>query len=660
MDIREQIKEFFSEGGPLSRCFNGYEFRKSQLDMALAVYDSLSNNTHLLIEAPTGIGKSYAYLVPSIYYAIENKKKAIISTHTINLQEQLLNKDIPTLKSILPIEFKVSLLKGKNNYICPKRLKKAMENSDMLFETEEKHILNKLSNWAFQTNNGSSSDINFSVPFDIWSTVCAERGICTNRTCGKVEETDCFYQKAKYESSKADVLIINHHLFFTLFKGVKDANKKGYLSVNDFVIFDEAHTLETVASEHIVPAISREMIKFHLLRLYNSRKKKGFLLSFPSLHILPIVDNLLDLNGTFFADLRRRLFKNTSRQEKLTSRMYDENAAQNILKNEIDNLTESLRKIKTACKTELEENELQDYIYRFTEINLLIEDFLSLKRKSEGFVYWVELSSSKLDSNISLCSSPVDVSLYFRENIFRNGNTSVLTSATLTVNNEFNYFKKRLGAETVNKLQLPTQFDFYDQTKLFIPRDIPEPQKENNFEYKSKLLYWLKYFVDYTEGKALILFTNAKLLNEIGKQLKELYNGDMDIFMQGEGKSRMKLLNDFRLNINSVLLGLDSFWLGVDVPGEALSNLILTKLPFAVPDHPLIQARLEFIERNGGNSFMDYTLPEAVLKFRQGVGRLIRSKSDTGIIAILDKRILSKPYGKYFINSIDECPIEII
>lgn len=662
MDIREKIIDFFSENGVLAEKFELYEFRQSQLDMAMQVCDTLEGKSHLFIEAPTGIGKSFAYLVPAILYAKANNKKAIISTHTINLQEQLIGKDIPFLKENLGIDFKAALIKGKSNYVCPKRLRAAVDNANSLFESDEQRLLDKIYSWSKNTSDGTLSDIEFQVLPNVWNSVCAERGICTNKTCGGYEDTECFYQKAKYQISVSDVIIVNHHLFFTLFDGVKDAGDDGYLYKNDFVIFDEGHTLEAIASEHIIPALSREMIKYHLVRLYNDRKKKGFLLSFPCLHILPIIQNLLEVNQYFFQEIKRELFHYRNRDEKkLALRVTEKNLVKNILRDEIENLLKNLRGLRQFCKNDLQENELQDYILRFGEFNRLIDEFLQLKYEDKNYVYWVELSSQKEDANISLCVSPVDISGYFRENIFRENNSCILTSATLTVGNDFGYFKNRLGAEAADELQLPTQFDFYRQVKLYIPKDIPEPQKENSFAYNKKLKDWINYFIKMTEGKALVLFTNSFLLRQIGSELRsELAADDIDVLMQGEGLSRRNLLQSFRDNTNSVLLGLDSFWLGVDVPGESLSNLIITRLPFLVPDHPLIKAKLEYIDSKGGNSFMDYSLPEAILKFRQGIGRLIRHKTDTGIIAILDPRILTKSYGRHFLNSIDECPVEIL
>jgi ATP-dependent DNA helicase DinG len=664
-DISENInviKSFFSEEGILAGNFENYEYRKSQEDMADSILETLENKSHIFIEAPTGIGKSFAYLVPSIYYAKKHGKKVIVSTYTINLQEQLIGKDIPFLKKTLPFEFKANILKGRNNYLCPKRLKKAMEMSNTLFETNEKLVLEKIYRWSLKTIDGTRSDIDFPVDENVWDSVCSERGICTHKTCGG-EDTKCFYQRAKKELADSDVIIVNHHLFFTLFDGVSD-DKEGYLYKNDFVIFDEAHTVEQVATDHIAPGVSREMIKYHLLKLYNQQKKKGFLLTLPSLHIQAIIQNLLELNKEFFYKLRKDCFTRTKeKSESLTSRIYEKEITENILKPEIDSLLENLKSLRPFCSDEMQGNELNEFIFRFTEINYIIEEFLKQKRndKENNFVYWVELSSKKPESNISICSSPVDISDYFRKNIFRFNNSAVLTSASLTINNSFLYFKKRLGGEDAGELKLESPFDFYKQVKIYIPRNIPAPLKENDFKYKEQLKDWIIYFIRLTEGKALVLFTNSRLLKNIGEDIREILAGEnINLFLQGSGISRNNLLARFRSDINSVLFGLDSFWMGVDVPGESLSNLILTRLPFQVPSHPVVQAKMEFIEKNGGNSFFDYSLPEAILKFRQGIGRLIRNKSDRGIIAILDKRIIEKTYGKYFLNSIDECDIEII
>jgi len=662
MNIEENIGKFFEEGGLLSEHFEGYEYRRQQVEMSNEIVNQLTSSSHLMIEAPTGIGKSFAYLVPSIYFARENKRKVIISTYTINLQEQLIEKDIPLLRNSLPLEFSAGLLKGRNNYLCPKRLNRAMETSNTLFETAEQANLIKIYEWSKRTKDGTLSDIDFDVISEVWDSVCSERGICTAKTCGG-EKTNCFYQRARMELEKCDVIILNHHLFFTLYDGPVEG-RNGYLYHNDLVIFDEAHTIEHVAAEHIAPAVSRESLRYNLLRLYNGNKKRGFLLELPSLHIQMNVHNLLDMNQKFFHRLRKELFHfHDGRMEGLASRIHEKNIIDNELKPELDRLIADLRSLRPACSSEAQENELNEFVTRFSELNSALDGFITQRNNSDDneFVYWVELSSSRPESNVRLCSSPVDLAGYFRKNIFRENNSTILTSATLTTANNFGYFKKRLGAEEVNTLKLDSPFDYARQVKIYIPKDIPAPSNDNDEMYQNSLREWIRYFVTMTKGKALVLFTNRSLLLKTGNELKDDFAKDsIDLLMQSKGNSRKFLLNKFKTDVKSVLFGLDSFWMGVDVPGESLSNLIITKLPFQVPNHPLIQARIEFIQRNGGNSFLEYSLPEAVLKFRQGVGRLIRSTNDKGIIAILDNRIITKQYGRNFIDSIDECPIEIL
>jgi len=656
-----KIKHFFEPGGLLSEYYYEYEFRKSQMQMALSIYDNLNSKNHLFIEATTGIGKSFAYLVPAIFYAKENGKKAIISTHTINLQEQLISKDIPVLREILPVEFESALLKGKNNYLCPNRLAIALNKSNSLFESDQMKMLEEIYKWAATTKDGTISDLPFKIDHNVWSYICAEHGICTGKTCGPVETTSCFFQKAKHKISKADVIVVNHHLFFTLFALTMKEDSQGYLFNNDFVIFDEGHTLESVASEHIAPSISREIIRYQLNRLYNPKNKKGFLATFPTmLSLIPLIENLNYNVKVFFKKIRDVLFTDAG-EYKTAIRVFKKNILNNEIKDDIKSLIIQLKELLRFCKSELEQNQMNDFIMRFSSFNILIDEFLELKNIDNDYVYWVELTSKKPDANISLCCSPVDLSGYFKKFIFKPENSCLITSATLSINERFDYFKKRFGGENANEIRLSTQFDFQNQVTIYIPKSIPAPQNDKSKEYIKKLKEWVIYFTDKTNGKALVLFTSSYLMHTIKSEI-DLSNADRkyNIFIQEPGISRKNLLEKFKSDKNSVLFGLDSFWHGVDVPGESLSNLIITKLPFLVPDHPLIQAKLEFIEKNGGNSFMEYSLPEAIFKFRQGIGRLIRSKSDSGIIVVMDIRILTKSYGKHFINSLDSCPVYIV
>ncbi len=661
-EIRDKLTGFFAEDGLLAGVFDNYEHRPQQLQMANAVLDSIAYNNHTLIEAPTGIGKSFAYLVPSLLFAKEFSRKAVISTYTINLQEQLIDKDIPLLKRTLGIDFNAGILKGRKNYLCTNRLSKAMESSNTLFESEEKSNLNRIIEWSRQTADGTLSDIRFEVIPEVWDSVCSERGICTQKTCGG-EHSNCFYQKALAELELCELIILNHHLFFSLYDGVTEG-KNGYLYLNDFLIFDEAHTVENVASEHIAPEVSRDLIKYNLLRLSNSRKKKGFLLELPSLHVQMKVQNLLDMNQSFFYGIRRELFENKAdSSQSLARRIYEVDTIENELHTELGELIIDLRALRPACRSESQENELNEFILRFSEIRAALDDFFTMKKNTpeNEFVYWVEIASSRPDANVKLCSSPVSLADYFRINIFKPENSAVLTSATLTTARSFDYFRNRLGADSTANLLLDSPFDYSRQVKIYIPEDMPPPAYDSQDHYRQCLIDWIRYFIGMTKGKALVLFTNRKLLKEAGAELKDFCSAEsISLLLHDNTASRKNLLENFKTDVNSVLFGLDSFWMGIDVPGESLSNLIITKLPFQVPNHPLIQARIEHIEKCGGNSFADYSLPEAILKFRQGIGRLIRSKEDKGIIVILDNRIIRKSYGRNFLDSIEECPVELL
>ena len=665
MDERDFINKFFSDSGILSENFQGFEFRKSQADMAMSVYDTLQSKTHIFIEAPTGIGKSFAYLVPALLYAKKYGKKAVVSTNTINLQEQLIRKDIPALEKLMPFDFSYSLLKGKNNYVCPNRLQKALQSKNSLFESREFNDLEKIYQWAIKTQDGTTSDIEFELNYNVWANVCAEHGICTGKTCGSPDTTKCFYQKAKNRIANSDIVVVNHHLFFTLYQlAESDDDADGYLFHNDFVIFDEAQTLESVASEMIIPSVSRDMIYYLLRRIYNPKTNRGFLGSYNNVEsIIKSIKNLIEYNRQFFDDLKSKFFNYDSdfKPVKLTSRIYDKYLFENLLKNETESLVIQLKELLQRVKNDLEENELKDYINRLGTIITLIDDFIEMRYDANEYVYWMEIASMKSDANLSLCISPIDISDYFRKNFFKENNSCILTSATLTVDKKFDYLKKRLGGEEAWELYLPTQFNFEKQVKLYITKSLSVPQKSDNIEYQEALSRWILHFVKLNNGKALILFTNSRLMNNVAKILTpEFEKENIEILIQGKGISRVQLLKRFKENINSVLFGLDSFWTGIDVRGDALSGLIITRLPFLVPDHPLVQARMEYIDSHGGSSFVEYSLPEAIFKFRQGVGRLIRSKSDTGFIAILDNRIIKKSYGRHFISSIEKCPIIIL
>ncbi|MCC6865341.1 MAG: DEAD/DEAH box helicase [Ignavibacteria bacterium] len=663
-EFTNEIKEIFSPDGLLNK-LEGFEYRKEQQQMAVSIANSLETGVHNIIEAPTGVGKSLAYLVPSILFALKNERKAIISTCTINLQEQLINKDLPALAKILPVEFKFEILKGRNNYICSKRLSKAMIEKSSLFMTSEQQVLHKIYDFSNKEGKGTRQDIPFAVDDNVWSEIFAEEGVCTQKSCGGTD-TNCYYQQAKQKMKDADLLVLNHHLFFTLF-GFYERDAEGYLYFNDFVIFDEAHKAEQIAAERVSPSVSKEQIRFWLNKLYNPRSGKGFFSLKQADRLKKTIEFVYQDNEHFFKMLHLHVNEKYSNQShKSAIRIKESVQLGDELLNSLLELTIELKKSTPLAKNDIEEDEIKNYFTKFTRIRNNLIFFL--EQKSEKYVYWIEYKG-RARNNIDLCISPIDMAEYFRGNIFANNRLCAMTSATLSTNQNLEFFKNTIGANNIQGEIIESPFNFSRQMKIHVYKNIPEPEKSvkqkisdllNESNYEKILNEKIKECIEMTSGGALVLFTSNKLLKNIyHKLLEDLLGKGINLYAQHNGMPNNRILQEFRKDENSVLLGVDSFWMGVDIPGHSLRNVIVTKLPFEVPDHPVIEAKLEFILNNGGNPFLDYSLPTAILKFKQGIGRLIRNRNDEGIICILDSRIINKPYGKHFINSLPECEIVI-
>jgi Rad3-related DNA helicase/REP element-mobilizing transposase RayT len=883
------------QGAIARRMAERYEHRPQQLEMAAAVEEAFEQGHHLLVEAGTGVGKSFAYLLPAIDFAVKRKKRVVISTHTISLQEQLIDKDIPLLRSIYPNEFSAVLVKGRSNYLCKRRLEQTRGRQNYLFDHDRQlESLWAVEDWATRTTDGSLADLPDIPERDVWDKVCAEHGNCLGKKCRYFD--DCFWQAAKRRMQSGNILVVNHALFFSdlalRMAGVQ------YLPKYDLLILDEAHTVEDVAGDHFGLKISEGGLRYQLRHLYDVKKGKGLLSTHGSAAndaIRDIVD-LKDRMENFF----ERCIRWQQEQGRGNGRIREPNWVENDLSPTLRNLSKHLKAMLAKVDDEEEISELSAQAARAAVTAEALESIIA--HKVQDAVYWVE-SSNRTPRRVSLHAAPIDVAQGLRQSLFEKMHSVVMCSATLCtaggrdsglgvpperssgaeahlrrghflphlaraggiyaitfrladsmpaavlaewknerdaleqtskhrelssaeqqrsdrlqsetldrflnaghgacwlrvpqvadmvadalqhfdgeryrllawcvmpnhvhgvlqplpghelfeimhsiksytakqankllcregefwqseyydhlVRNEsdliqqmkyawenpdavglvdwkwrgmaddalhtldgsasggmlgrdaqatqdnmdmtsadprFAYIKSRLGVVREKTLQLGSPFNYQQQATLYIEEDLPEPNDTLRFLPAAceKIIKYLKQ----TNGGAFVLFTSYKMLIDAANQLKQTLDElGLPLLVQGQNAPRKILLERFRATDNAVLFGTASFWQGIDVQGEQLRNVIIVKLPFAVPDEPITEARLEAIERRGGNPFMEYSVPEAVIKLKQGFGRLIRSKTDRGIVVLLDSRVTGKRYGKIFLNALPGCKRVIV
>lgn len=680
------IENYFAKDGILAKEIKGFEYRKEQEEMAQYIQDAINEDRKIIVEAGTGTGKTLAYLIPSIKWAVTNKKKVIIATNTINLQEQLLLKDIPLAKSIIKDEFSYILVKGRNNYVCKRLFNELVLGKSVDIETfsmEAREQIEYILKWGNKTKTGDKAELPFEVYPDVWELVQSTTELCLGKKCPYRKE--CFYMKTRMEKMEADILISNHHVFFA------DLNVRAetdfdseYLILPryDMVIFDEAHNVESVARSYFSVEVSKISFTRLLNRIYqkkNKKKKEKSTLirvedtvdeknledSEQYIYLLNTLKEeisiLQNIGDEYFDEIRKIYETNTEAPIKkslnnfeMTKSRFLENLREkkNIFQGKLADFLNLMMSFNNVIDEEKDKNpEVINFNNHLKMFKAYIDSFKFINSfEDDNYIYWLDINSKR--TNVILTATPLNIAQKLSTVLFDNLDRLVFASATIVVNGNFDYFKKSLGLDEEDCIEaiIKSPFDYDEQMSVYIPSDIQDSENINAFV--SDASKFILNILLKTDGKAFILFTSYTMLNQIYYSIsKKLKDKGFEVFLHGD-KPRSQIIKEFKEAENPILFGTTSFWEGVDVQGENLSNVIITKLPFLVPTDPVVSAISKKIEEDGGNSFMDFQLPEAIIKFKQGVGRLIRKKTDSGNIFILDNRILKKRYGSLFINAL--------
>ena len=693
--IKIDVDEYFGENGAIHKNFGKFEVRREQYEMAKFIENSMNENKKLIVEAGTGTGKTIAYLLPTLLYAIENNLKVIVSTNTINLQEQLVNKDIPLLKKIINEDFNYQIVKGRGNYLCKRKLYNidvTEKETDTEEERTEKNIIRNLIDWDKNvTRTGDRNELKYEISNSIWEKVNSEVDMCKGVKCPHYSK--CHFFKARKNVADATLLIVNHHMFFA---DLAIRNQTGFytnysiLPNYDIVVFDEAHNIEDTARNYFTFETSKISFGRLMGNIYNRRvvnssnggaivRLMTYLNESLSSEEYEKVDELkedaiAELNifydkGIDIFDKLIYLFSenNNNREIKIKidkQKMQSNKAFREVMeinsqfKESYGNLVIRINKfLNTVSNYNLEDKE--GFLFEFSRYYERLKQYYKkfefiLEGKEEGYVYWANVTTIR--PNVKLYATPFDISDELNDNLFTKMDRMVFTSATLAVDNKFDYYKKSIGLMKENRRKIDERivkspFDYEKQMKVYIPEDALDP---TNIEFLRDLEEFIEGVIKNTKGHCFLLFTSYSALNFLYNQLKSRFSEKEYTLIKQNDFPRHEMIEIFKNSKNPILFGTDSFWEGVDVQGEQLKSVIITKLPFKVPNDPVTEAIIENIRKNGQNPFNDYQVPQAVIKFKQGVGRLIRSKTDSGNIIILDNRIIKKMYGKKFLTALPQ------
>lgn len=691
----EEVESVLAKGGPMSDLMPGYEERPPQMQMLRAVSEAFDEGKHLLVEAGTGTGKSLAYLIPAVYYAKTKGERVVVATHTINLQEQLRERDVPLLTEVVPFPFEITVLKGRSNYLCMRKVAMGVNHPGLITEHSEITFNVRMLTWLLETGGGDREELTLSGPqADGWSKVASSSDSCINKACPWFR--NCYYHRARALAQNADVVITNHSLVLTDVKA--DHNVlPGY----QHLVLDEAHHIEDEATKHLGTEVSYFQMYGALNRLFRD-KNRGLLnqllqnidimqggdrevyadLRAAVEAMLEQIGELRDSNEEVFRMLQEFVIHNSTGTDngrytlRLRMEMFESEAVEKAweaIASASENLQTDMQSFRRfAGKMEDYSEELmRDEMYaglltdiggQVKELDTGWQGLATFLRSvgSETSVLWMEAEDRTHRPVVFLNSAPIDVAPLLHTHLFSKKESIVLASATLSINHDFKYAIRQLGLSESDKvdrlltLQVDSPFDYKKQSLLCVPADALPVKGVSESEFTTSFAESLTNLARASQGRMLVLFTSHRMLRETYNKVKpSLAEHGIGVLAHNiDSTSRHRLVQEFQRHEKAVLFGANSFWEGVDIPGDALSLLVIARLPFWPPNQPVVEARTEKLEREGRNAFMEYSVPQAIIRFKQGFGRLIRTKRDRGAIVVYDRRIVESRYGRHFIKSL--------